>query len=198
MAKKPITMLQIRRILQLLKQGESKRKMAQILHSGRHTIDSYVLKIEQSGISLPLLIKLSDADLALLFYPANKDTQCDQRYDDLTTKQGYFSKELTRPGVTKFILWQEYREASPEGYGYSRFCDHFGSNTRKSAANMHFEHKPGERVQIDFAGKPLCYIDRSTGELISCPVLVCVLIPGFTMLTIPAAKHGSIQSQNGN
>ena len=116
MAKKPITMLQIKRILQLLALGESKRKIAQILHSGRHTIDSYVLKIEQSGISLPLLIKLSDADLALLFYPPNKDPQCDQRYDDLRTRQSYFSKELTRPGITKFILWQEYREASPEGY----------------------------------------------------------------------------------
>ena len=175
MAKKPITMLQIKRILQLWAQGESKRKIAQILHSGRHTIDSYVLKIEQSGISLPLLIKLSDADLALLFYPPNKDPQCDQRYDDLTTKQNYFSKELTRPGVTKFLLWQEYRQASPEGYSYSRFCDHLASNNRKSAATMHFEHKPGERVQIDFAGKPLNYIDRSTGELIFCPVLVCVL-----------------------
>ena len=175
MAKKPITMLQIKRILQLLAQGESKRKIAQLLHSGRHTIDSYVLKIEQSGISLSLLIKLSDADLAMLFYSPNKDTQCDQRYDDLTTKQNYFSKELTRPGVTKFILWQEYRQVSPEGYSYSRFCDHLASNKRKSAATMHFEHKPGERVQIDFAGKALNYIDRSTGELIWCPVLVCVL-----------------------
>lgn len=191
MAKKPITMLQIKRILQLLAQGESKRKIAQTLHSGRHTIDNYVLKIEQSGISLPLLSKLSDADLATLFYPPNKDLQCDQRFDTLTTRHSYFTNELTKPGVTKLILWQEYRRASPEGYGYSRFCDHLAANTRKSAATMHFEHKPGERVQIDFAGKPLTYIDRSTGEMISCPVLVCVLpFSGYSYIeALPSASQ---------
>ena len=72
MAKRPITMLQIRRILQLLQQGESKRKISQVLHSGRHTIDDYVLKIDQCGISLTLLIKLSDADLATLLSSGNE------------------------------------------------------------------------------------------------------------------------------
>ena len=175
MAKQPITMLQIRRILQLLGQGESKRKISQLLHSGRHTIDDYVFKIEQSGLSLPLLIKLSDADLATLLYTGNRDPQLDQRYEDLKARLDYFLKELTRIGVTKLRLWEEYREEVPDGYSYSQFCDHLAIHTRKSAATMHFEHKPGERVQVDFAGKPLSYIDSSTGEIISCPVLVCVL-----------------------
>lgn len=175
MAKKPITMLQIRRILQLLEQGESKRKISQILHSGRHTIDNYVLKIEQSGMELPQLIKLSNAELAALFYSSNKETRCDQRYDDLTAKQDYFTNELTKVGVTKQLLWQEYKQEFPEGYNYSRFCDHLALNSRKSSATMHFTHKPAERLQVDFAGKPLTYIDRSSGEIISCPVLVCVL-----------------------
>ena len=95
MAKQPITMLQIRRILQLLKQGESKRKISQLLHSGRHTIDDYVLKIEQSGLSLPLLIKLSDADLADLLYSGNKDPLPDQRYEDLKARLDYFLKDLS-------------------------------------------------------------------------------------------------------
>ena len=33
------------------------------------------------------------------------------------------ARELKRPGVTMTILWEEYREGHPEGYGYSRFCD---------------------------------------------------------------------------
>jgi len=175
MAKKPITMLQIRRILQLLAKGESKRKISQILHSGRHTIDDYVLKIEQSGLSLPLLTKLSDADLATLLYSVNKDPLTDPRYEDLQVRQDYFQKELTRTGVTKLRLWEEYRQQVPDGYSYSQFCDLLAIHTKKNAATMHFEHKPGERVQIDFAGKSLSYIDSSTGEIISCPVLVCVL-----------------------
>ncbi len=168
-------MLQIRRILQLLEKGESKRRISEVLHSGRHTIDDYVLKIEESGMSLPLLIKLSDADLAVLLYSQNKDPLPDQRFEDLKTRLDYFLKELTRTGVTKLRLWEEYRQQVLDGYSYSQFCEHIAVFTRKSAATMHFEHKPGERVQIDFAGKPLSYIDSSTGEIISCPVLVCVL-----------------------
>jgi len=171
----PITMLQIRRILQLLNQGHSKRKISGILHASRHTIDGYVLKIEQTGLSLPLLIKLSDGDLAALLYSAINDTPSDPRYNDLKDRQEYFLKELSRTGVTKLRLWQEYREEVPEGYSYSQFCEYLAKHRQKSSATMHFEHKPGERLQVDFAGKPLYIIDASTGEVIPCPVLVCVL-----------------------
>jgi transposase len=175
MAKKPITMLQIRRILQLLEHGQSKRKISRVLHSSRHTIDDYVLKIELTGLSLAILSKLSDAELGTLFYSVNRDPLPDQRYEDLKERLNYLLKELSRPGVTKLRLWEEYRQEVPDGYGYSQFCEHLAMFTRKSAATMHFEHKPGERVQIDFAGKSLSYLDSSTGEIISCPVLVCVL-----------------------
>lgn len=175
MAKKPITMLQVRQILKLLQQGESKREISRTLRSGRHTIDDYVQRIAQCGISLPLLAKLSDADLASFVYSGNKDPQPDQRYVDFKARLDYFQKELTRTGVTKLRLWEEYRQEVPEGYSYSQFCEHLAMCSRKSAATMHFEHSPGERVQIDFAGKSLSYSDSVTGEIVVCPVLVCVL-----------------------
>jgi len=39
---------------------------------------------------------------------------------------------------------------------------------------MHFDHKPGAVLQIDFAGDNLHYVDKVTGEIKDCPVLVCV------------------------
>jgi transposase len=33
----------------------------------------------------------------------------------------HLARELIRPGVTMMILWEEYREVHPEGYGYSRY-----------------------------------------------------------------------------
>jgi transposase len=181
MAKQPITMLQIRRILQLLEQGQSKRKISSILRSSRHTIDSYALKIDLTGLSLAKLTKLSDPELASLFYSGNREPLPDQRYGDLKARLDYFHKELSRPGVTKLRLWEEYRQEIVDGYGYSQFCEHLAIHTRKNAATMHFEQKPGECVQVDFAGKSLSYVDSSTGEIISCPVLVCVLpFSGYT------------------
>ena len=31
--------------------------------------------------------------------------------------------ELRRPGVTLMLLWEEYRQREPDGYGYSRWCE---------------------------------------------------------------------------
>jgi hypothetical protein len=46
---------------------------------------------------------------------------------------------------------------------------------------MHFEHLPGQKAEIDFAGKKMCYVDKQSGEIIECPVLVCVLVfSGYT------------------
>jgi transposase len=34
-------------------------------------------------------------------------------------------EELRGKHVTLFLLWQEYREATPEGYQYSWFCERY-------------------------------------------------------------------------
>lgn len=33
--------------------------------------------------------------------------------------------ELRRKGVTRMLLWQEYRSANPTGYSYTRNCELF-------------------------------------------------------------------------
>ncbi len=184
-------MLQIRRILQLLEQGQSKRKIALILHSGRHTIDGYIFKIEHSGMELHQLSKLSDADLGVLLYTVKRDQSPDKRLEDLQTRLDYFHGELGRTGVTKLTLWQEYRLEVTDGYSYSQFCEHLVNDKRKSSATMHFEHRPAERVQVDFAGKMLSYVDISTAEIIKCPVLVCVLpFSGYSYVeALPSATQ---------
>jgi hypothetical protein len=35
------------------------------------------------------------------------------------------ARDLKRPGVNLMMLWEEYRDAHPDGCGYSRFCDLF-------------------------------------------------------------------------
>ena len=37
------------------------------------------------------------------------------------------AQELKRKGVTLTLLWQEYRAAHPDGYGYTWFCETFGA-----------------------------------------------------------------------
>ena len=56
---------------------------------------------------------------------------------------------------------------------------------------MYFSHRPGEYLQVDFAGNNLHYIDMHTGEIIPCPVLFCTLpYSGYTYVEVlSSAKH---------
>ena len=59
------------------------------------------------------------------------------------------ARELKRPGVTMTILWEEYREAHPEGYGYSRFCDLLRGFERRLTPVMRQHHVAGELKIVD-------------------------------------------------
>lgn len=184
-------MTQVRRIIQLKVEGFNKLKISTSLHIHRATLDNYLSKFEASGISYPELLQNSDEQLRAIVYNTSVTPTADRRIDDLKKQWDYFKAELTRPGVTRKILWEEYQGAYPEGYRYAQFCEHFARYLKCSKATMHLSHRPGEYLQVDFAGKKLHYIDVHTGEIIPCPVLVCTLpYSGYTYVeALSAAKQ---------
>lgn len=175
MANKPISMTQIKRIVQLKSDGASKLKISQSLGIHRKTLDNYLFKLEVTGKSYQELFQYNETELAAIVYNTNNCCQSDPRRDDLTSRFDYFTKQLTHIGVTRKTLWEEYKMANPDGYGYTQFCEHFARYNKRNKASMHFDHRPGEYLQVDFAGKPLHIVDPQTGVIIPCPVLVCVL-----------------------
>jgi transposase len=189
MANKSITMTQVRRIIQLKAEGLSKLKIAESLHIHRTTLDNYLSKLVASEKSFPELLELSDEHLIALVYNEPKTPKADSRIDDLKKHLDYFREELSRPGVTRKILWEEYRQAYPEGYRYTQFCEHFARHIKCTKATMHLSHRAGDYLQVDFAGKELHYVDVQTGEIISCPVLICTLsFSGYTYVeALPSA-----------
>ena len=48
-------------------------------------------------------------------------------------------------GVTRHLLWDEYRRKDPDGYGYSQFCYHFQMWENSQEISMHMEHKAGDK-----------------------------------------------------
>jgi len=174
-------MIQVRRIIQLKAEGLSKLRISSVLHLHRSTLDNYLSRIESSGKTFTDLLLLDDEDLANLVYPESFVVQSDARLEELKEKFSYYTRELTRTGVTRFTLWEEYRAVIPNGYSYSQFCEHFARYQKHNHATMHLTHRAGEYLQVDFAGKQLFYVDASTGEIIACPVLVCTMpYSGYT------------------
>ncbi len=191
MANKSISMLQIRRILQLKTEGLSKLKISGVLPIHRKTLDVYLSKFEATGKSYADLLTYTDEQLSDLVHTKSVLPKPDNRYDELKKHLDYFKSELSRPGVTRRLLWEEYNEAYPTGYGYTQFCEHFARYLGQTKATMHLAHRPGEYLQVDFAGKQLQYIDVQTGEIISCPVLVCTLpFSGYTYVeALPSGRQ---------
>ena len=70
--------------------------------------------------------------------------------------------ELRRPGVTLMLLWEEYRQREPDGYGYSRWCELYRAWEGRLSPTMRQAHPAGERMFVDYAGQTVDVIDPGT------------------------------------
>ena len=70
---------------------------------------------------------------------------------------------------------QEYKQSYPDGYGYTQFCHHLSQHQLAKNPSMVLQHKAGDKLFIDFAGKKLSYIDKQTGEITECQVFIACL-----------------------
>ena len=174
MANKPIQMRKVRELLRLYFEQEiSARKAAKILGIGKTAASQYVAGFKSSGLSYPAIRALSDTELIQAINL--KKESANPRYQELFSLFPYFEKELKRTGVTLQLLWQEYKNVRDEHYGYSQFCHHYYHWRKEQRASMHMEHKAGDKLYVDFAGKKLAVTHPDTGEIIEHEVFVSVL-----------------------
>jgi transposase len=177
---KPIPMHQIKRIIELLQEGRSIGEIKRLTGLSRNTIRHYIRRIQSIGISPIDLLALDDDALKLViqtdaFEQGLSGRKVDTRFHTIEKNLDHYNGELHRLGVTRQLLWEEYRKEYPEGYGYSQFCLYLRQHNQKDQAVMRFIHKPGELLEVDYAGDKTGYVDVSTGEWIACDVLVCTM-----------------------
>ena len=73
------------------------------------------------------------------------------------------------------MLWEEYRDGHPDGYGYRRFCDLFREFERRLSPSMRQHHAAGDKVFVDYSGKKIGIVDPETGEVREAEIFVAVL-----------------------
>jgi transposase len=83
--------------------------------------------------------------------------------------------ELARKGVTRRLLWREYREREPQGLEYSQFCELYRRWSKTQDVVMRFEHAPGDKLFVDYAGQTIGITDRQTGVVSPAQVFVAAL-----------------------
>ena len=170
----PTERLSMRRIRDLLRlkyaQGLSERAAARSLGLGKGTVGNYLVRFSQAGLSWPLPPDLDDDSLELLLFPSPTMAS---RLDRPVPDWASMDVELRRPGVTRALLWEEYRARAPDGFGYAWFCEHFDAWKGRVRPRSHQmcafsatrqTHVGGEKVFVDFAGDTIDVIDPVTDE----------------------------------
>lgn len=121
MANDKITMLKLKRMLQLLDAGWSLNGISHELHMSKRTVHSYKERAGQTEIPLHVLRAMPDEQLNALLQPPSQTPIPDARKAELEKELDYYLAELKRPYVTKHLLWEEYRKEHPDGYQYTQF-----------------------------------------------------------------------------
>jgi len=167
-------MTKYREILRLQSQGISQRTIAISLSCSRNTVPKVLKRAEELNVSWPLKKPFEDGELQELLFPKIKVPSKRKRPDC-----EYVHKEMAKSGVTLSLLWHEYCEvcrlSKKAPLMYSQFCHCYQQYVRKTKATMHVLRKPGEQLEVDWAGQTASIIDRDTGEIIDAYVFPKVI-----------------------
>ena len=147
-------MRKIRELLRLkFEQRLSNRKIAVALSMSRSAVGECLHRAATTAVVWPLPDEVDDAELERRLYSL-KPKLIEIPWPDFAHVQ----RELSRPGVTRLLLWQEYKAQHPQGLQYSAFCDRY-------------------REWLQSTAEPLAILDAKGGVLHTVRVLRFVLLP---------------------
>ena len=175
MANDKITMLKLKRMLQLLDAGKSMNDICRDLHMSKRTVHNYKQRVTSSNVPLAELRRLDDKQLNQLLQPQSPVPKPDERKEALDKELSNYLKEWNKPYVSILLLWEEYRKAYPNGYQYTQFKKYLNEYKKSHEYSYHNVYIPGEEMQIDYAGDKLYIRDKSSGIWVEVVVLCCVM-----------------------
>ena len=184
MANHSLSMKKLHTLISHIIAGKSKRSISVMLKVSRHTIDNYLCYLKaEIGEDLSPLLSWDEESLNRLVTRQN-DSNTQQSLELLFPE---YEKELSKVGMTRMILWERYCLSTTTAINYSRFCHYFRLWQSAQKVTMHLEHKAGDKLFIDFAGKKLFLTDPKTGEITWVEIFLAVL--GCSQLTYCQAVY---------
>jgi transposase len=167
-------MRKIKEVLRLSHEsGLGQRGIAQALNLGLGTVSTYLKRARQADISWPLPDDMNERTLGRLLFPS-QPTSGQRRFSEPDYPTVH--QELKRKGVTKQLLWQEYRQQHPDdGYSYAQYCHRYLEWLGRQQRSMRQIHRAGEKLFVDYCGPTMEVVNPDTGEVRQAQVFVAVL-----------------------
>jgi transposase len=123
MTRERLTLRKIREILRLKEEaGLSNRAIARTCKISNSTVGEYLRRAQAAGLHWPLPEGFSEDELYQKLFPEASQESIPERALPDWEK---IRKELKKKGVTLKLLWIEYRDKYPNGYGYTQFCEYY-------------------------------------------------------------------------
>ena len=185
-------MRKIKDILRLRHEaGLSYRGISQALNVGYGTVVDYLARAKQAGLNWPIPCDLDERDLGRILFPS-QPLSGQRRFVEPDFPS--IHQELKQKGVTKLLLWQEYRQQYPDdGYSHTQFCQRYLDWLGCQQRSMRQVHKAGEKLFVDYCGPTMEVVNPDTGEVRNAQIFVAVL--GASNYTF-ACAHGSQKQED--
>jgi len=185
MAADTISMTKLKQLFLLHQNGESQRNIARVIGISKNTVKKYIRLAKLKGNEVQDLVQQEDYELEKLF--AEPGIESRDRERDLEPFYPYLDKVLKDTGVTRWLVWGEYKYKHPDGFSYTQFCSYYRRWQARQGASGHFDHIAGDKAYMDFTGKKMAIVDRDSGEII--PKEIYIVVLGFSGLTYVEALH---------
>jgi transposase len=167
-------MTDYREILRLRSLGLNHSQLAASAGVARQTVITALSRAIALGLDWQGVESMSDKALAAVLFPPTNAKPVFKMPD-----YEYVHREMNKSGVTLQLLWFEYcdkcREAGETPYQLTQFKKYYREHCLKNKATMHIDRKPGELMEVDWAGQTAGIIDTDTGEIIDAYIFVAAL-----------------------
>jgi transposase len=166
-------MRQIKEVLRLKHAARlSHRQIARALKLSLGVVSKYLAEAARAGITWPLPDGMDDMALERALWPGGEPPEPRFARPDFA----HVHEQLKRKGVTRQLLWEEYRSAHPaDGYCYTQFCVFYREWKQRLKLSMRQTHRAGEKLFVDYAGQTVPVLNAGTGDVRAAQVFVAVL-----------------------
>ena len=173
-------MTNYREILRLKYLGLNNSQISISMGISRQTTVTILQRAAERKLTYQSVTEISDQELAKILYPP-----CDDKLSYKMPDYEQIHREMAKSNVTLQLLWMEYCDQCRAGneipYQLTQFKKYYRDYVVKTKATMHINHKPGEIMEVDWAGQTAEITDNETGRVLTAYLFVAALpYSGYT------------------